>query len=92
MEPIRISSPTATAAFVLVELLDEYHATANFDEHGRWQVVVPLDESGPSRVCVISATREWLERCGLPFTSITLDGQTHLLQGSRIDALAADNG
>ncbi|HUQ22414.1 MAG TPA: hypothetical protein VM049_05305 [Gaiellaceae bacterium] len=81
MEPIRISAPTAAAAFALVELLPGQQATATSDHDGRWEVVVPLRGSGRTLVpSTLSAIREWLEACGLSSTSVRLDGQPHLLK------------
>jgi hypothetical protein len=47
MAHIRITSPTSAAAFALVDLLEEYGATAGATTSGGWEVVVPLD--GPER-------------------------------------------
>ena len=81
MEAIRISSPTAGAAFILVELLAEHGATASPDVNGDWEVVVPLNGSRRGTIPVtLSVAQQWLDFCGLASTSVILDGETHLLR------------
>ena len=46
MSQIRISSPTAAAAFVLRDLLGERGVTASPLADGTWEVVMNLDGSG----------------------------------------------
>src|SRR5687768_6401305 len=84
MAHIRITSPTAAAAYVLVGLLAEYGATAGETRAGGWEVVIPLDAPHDGQVpTTLSVTREWLDLCGLGSTSVTLDGHTHLLLDTR---------
>jgi hypothetical protein len=84
MASLRVSSPSAAAAFVLVELLASHGATANCDGDGEWQVDVPLDGAASGLVpTALAATREWLELCDLPAAAVRLDGHTHVLNGSR---------
>jgi len=84
MPSLRIASPSAAAAFILVDMLAEQHATASPQPGQGWEVVVPLAGRGNGVVpFCLAATREWLDTCGLRSTSIQLDGHTHLLSGSR---------
>jgi hypothetical protein len=89
MGSIRISAPTAAAASALVDLLDEHRATAAQDSDGAWQVDVPLDGTARSTIpLTLTTTRAWLEQHGLRSTSITLDGNTHLLRSDGPSPLA----
>ena len=80
MSQIRISSPTAAAAFVLVELLGERGVTTSSVADGTWEVVMNLDGSGPETLpIVLSAARDWLRTCALPGTRVSIGAQTHSL-------------
>ena len=80
MAHIRISSPSAAAAFVLTDLLGERGVTASPQADGTWEVAMTLDGSGPETVpVVLSAAREWLDTCGLSGTRIQVGAQTHSL-------------
>ena len=80
MSQIRISSPTAAAAFVLVELLGERGVTASPQADGTWEVAMNLDGSGPETLSIVlSAARDWLRTCALPGTRISVGAQTHSL-------------
>ena len=84
MAPLIISSPTAAAAYVLVDLLNEHcRAVASPQLDSTWEVRVELGNA-PRNVLPLSlaAAREWVDRCGLASASVTLDGHTHLLRGS----------
>ena len=89
MAPLIISSPTAAAAYVLVDLLDEHcRAVASPQLDSTWEVRVELSNA-PRNILPLSlaAAREWLDRCGLASASVTLDGHTHLLRagaGARV--------
>jgi hypothetical protein len=80
MSQIRISSPSAAAAFVLVDLLGERGVTASPKGDGTWEVVMTLDGSGPETLSVaLSAARDWLRTCALPGTRVSVGAQTHSL-------------
>jgi len=84
MAPLIISSPTAAAAYALVDVLNEHcRAFASPQADGTWEVRVELGNA-PRNVLPLSlaAARAWLDRCGLASASVTLDGRTHLLRGS----------
>lgn len=82
MTSIRITSPSAASALVLADLMADHGATAT-PVGDRWEVVVPLTDASREGVAFCLATaREWLDRCGLESTTVTLDGETHLLRGS----------
>jgi hypothetical protein len=91
MSQIRFSSPTATAAFVLVELLGEQGATVSPKGDKTWEVEVTLGRSaGPKTLpIVLSIAREWLDTCGLPGTRVSVGAQTHLLTADTPAAAAA---
>ena len=81
MSQIRISSPTAAAAFVLIELLGERGVTARPLADGTWEIVTTLDGSGPETLStVLSAARDWLRTCALPGTRVSVGAQTHALR------------
>ena len=83
MAPLIISSPTAAAAYMLVDLLNEHcRAVAAPQFDSTWEVRVELGNA-PRNVLPLSlaAAREWVDRCGLASASVTLDGRTHLLRG-----------
>lgn len=83
MPSLCITSPSAAAAFVLVELLSEHGATAGPDRSGGWEIVVSLDGKGRGTVpACLAGAQEWLDTCGLPSTTIRLDGHTHLLKAT----------
>lgn len=84
MAPLIISSPTAAAAYTLVDLLHEHcNAVATPQMDSSWQVCVELT-GAPRDVlpATLSAAREWLDRCGLASAPVAFDGQTYLLRGS----------
>ena len=90
MSQIRISSPTAAAAFVLIELLGERGVTASPVADGTWEVAVNLDGSGPERLSIVlSAARDWLRTCALPGTRVSIGAQTHSLAAESPAAAAA---
>lgn len=81
MSRVRISSPTAAAAFVLLDLLSEHGATASSHADGSWEVEIAVKGTGPANLAfVLSAARDWLDSCGLSVTHVTVGGETHLLQ------------
>ncbi len=80
MLQIRISSPTAAAAFVLVDLLGERGVTASPRPDGTCEVSMNLDGSGPeSLAIVLSTARDWLDTCGLSGTRVQVGAQTYSL-------------
>jgi len=82
MSQIRISSPTAAAAFVLVELLGERGVTASPLADGTWEVAMNLDGSGPEKLSIVlSAARDWLRTCALPGTRVSVGARTALTRG-----------
>jgi hypothetical protein len=84
MASLIISSPAASAALILVDLLSDFGATAAPRDDGHWEITVPLD--GPKREVVpqmLAVARAWLDECGLHSAPVTLEGHTHLLQGDR---------
>ena len=90
MSQIRISSPTAAAAFVLVELLGERGVTASPQADGTWEVAMNLDGSGPETLSIVlSAARDWLRTCALPGTRVSVGAQTHKLANRESGSAAA---
>lgn len=80
MSEVRISSPTAAAAFVLVELLGERGVAARPLSDGTWEIVTNLNGTEPrSLSSVLSTVREWLRTCALPGTRVCVGAQTHSL-------------
>ena len=78
MSHVRISSPTAAAAFVLVELLGGGDARPLAD--GTWEVVTSLNGSGPESLSsVLSTARAWLRTCALQGTRVSIGTDTHAL-------------
>ena len=86
MGAITFASPTAAAAYVLVDLLNEHcRATATALADRTWEVCVELDGAPRDTVPLsLAAAREWLAQCELPATSVSLDGHTHLLRRERV--------
>jgi hypothetical protein len=83
---LRIKAPSAAAAFVLVDLLDGYGATATPEAGGEWVIHVGLLGNRQNAVpASLGFVRQWLEMCGLPSTSVTLDSETYLLRGDAQD-------
>jgi hypothetical protein len=77
-----IEAPTAAAAFVLAGSLAEYGARAVVEE-GAWRVVVDRCSSGSKGVSgALSRARQSLAACGLATATMTLNGETHLLDCS----------
>ena len=80
MSQIRITSPTAAAAFVLTDLLGERGVTASPQADGTWEVVMTLNGSGPETLSIVlAAARDWLRTCELPGTQVSVGAQTHSL-------------
>jgi hypothetical protein len=90
MAPLIISSPTAAAAYMLVDLLHE-HCKAEASPHidSTWEIRVELSNA-PRDVlpASLSTAREWLDQCGLRSASVSLNGHTYLLRGSARPRLA----
>ena len=87
---VRISSPTAAAAFVLVDLLGERGVTARPEADGTWEVAMALDGSGQETLSIVlSAARDWLHTCGLSETRVRVGAQTHSLAAESPAATAA---
>jgi hypothetical protein len=82
MDSIRFRAPSAAAAFILVDLLEDHcEATAAKLRDGTWQIAADLTGEARSTVPqLLDAARDWLARCGLASTSITGDEETHLLE------------
>ena len=77
-----IDAPSAASAFVLAGSLADYGARAVVED-GVWRVVVQrCSASGAGLPGALSHVRRWLADCGFPTTSVTLDGETYLLDGS----------
>lgn len=78
--PVRITSPSAAAAFVLVDLLAEHGAIATLRPGEEWEIAIPLDHVGSATLpAMLSTASDWLEHCGLASTAIVIDGHTHVL-------------
>ena len=76
-----IEAPSAAAAFLLAGSLAGYGARAIF-ESGAWRVAVDRCSSFSEGVPgALSRTSQWLVACGLATTSVTLNGETYLLDG-----------
>ena len=76
-----IEAPSAVSAFVLAGSLAEYGARA-IVEGRAWRVVVDRCSSFSEGIPgALSRTRRWLSECGVATTSVTLDGETYLLDG-----------
>jgi len=77
-----IEAPSAVSAFLLAGSLADYGARAVVEE-GTWRVAVDrcssFSEGTPG---ALSRTREWLAACGLATASVSLNGETYLLDGS----------
>jgi hypothetical protein len=86
--PVRITSPSAAAAFVLVDLLAEHGATATLRPGEEWEIAIPLDHVGNATLsAMVSAASDWLEQCGLASTAIVIDGHTHVVRGRRPESV-----
>lgn len=84
MKPLRIHAPGDDLALLLAEKLARYRASAETDEAGMWIVSVPLADASRETVpSSLSATRDWLEECGLPAAAVELDGHTHVIRAGR---------
>jgi hypothetical protein len=92
MSQIRISSPTAAAAFVLVELLGDQGATASPKGDGTWEVAVSMRRSSRPNTLhiVLSIAREWLDTCGLPGTRVSVGARIRPLTAHNPAAVAAE--
>ena len=78
---LRTEAPSAATAFILAAALSDYHARA-VSEEDAWAVVVDLRLAGAGATpAVLSRTRDWLVEIDLPATSVSLDGETGLLEG-----------
>jgi hypothetical protein len=92
MAPVVISSPTAAAAFVLVDLLNDHcDAVATPQADRTWEIRIELGHASRNVLpLTLSSAREWLDQCRLPSASVALDGETHLLRGSaRVGAVGS---
>jgi hypothetical protein len=77
-----IEAPSAAAAFLLAGSLADYGARAVLDD-GIWRVVVQRCSSSVGGVPgALSRVRMWMAECAFPRASVTLDGETYLLEGS----------
>jgi hypothetical protein len=77
-----IEAPSATSAFVLAGSLAEYGARAVVDG-GIWRVVVDRCSSFSEGLTgALSRTQTWLAESDVATVSVTLNGQTYLLDGS----------
>jgi hypothetical protein len=89
---VSIEAPSAAAAFVLAGSLAEYGARAML-EHGVWRVAVDrcpsCSEGAPG---VLSRTRRWMAECGVGRASVTLNGETHLLDSTADGSTTGTNG
>lgn len=84
MKPLRIHAPGDGAALLLAEKLSRYRASAAADGDGAWVVSVPLDSASRETVPgSLSATRDWLDECGLSAAAVELDGHTHVIRSGR---------
>ena len=91
MAPLIISSPTAAAAFLLLDRLHEHcDAVATPRIDSTWEIRVELGEA-PRDILplALSAANEWVDRCGLRAVTVWVDGRTHLLHGSAAPKPAA---
>jgi hypothetical protein len=81
LSSLRISSPSAAAAFVLVDLLEEHcTCTAAPGTEGTWEITVPLARCGHATLPqILAAAQAWLSLCDLPPAEVTIDGHSHLL-------------
>ena len=93
MTTLAFTSPTAAAAFILVDLLAEHcRADTTRRPDGSWEVHVALDKAPRSTVPATLATAaEWLDECGLSATTVTLNGDTYLLPRSEDTAPTSDD-
>jgi hypothetical protein len=77
-----VEAPSAAAAFILAGSLAAYGARA-LAEGSTWQVVVDrcssFSDGAPG---ALSRTRKWVAECGLATATVTLDGETYLLDGA----------
>jgi hypothetical protein len=77
-----VEAPSAASAFLLAGSLADYAARA-VPEDGAWRVVVQRCSSTAGGVPgALSRVRTWLAECGFPTASVTLNGETYLLDGS----------
>jgi hypothetical protein len=77
-----VEAPSAATAFLLAGSLADYGARAVF-EQGIWRVVVHRCRSSAGGVPgALTRVRTWLAECGFPTASVTLNGETYLLDGS----------
>ena len=80
---LQIDAPTAAAAVVLAGSLEKFQARTVRDA-GRWLVLarpVPAGSGSHGSVSkALTIIREWMLECGVPATTITYDGQSHLLR------------
>jgi hypothetical protein len=77
-----IEAPSPAAAFVLAGSLAHYRARPVV-EGGAWRVVVDRCSSFSEGVPgALSRTKQWLAACGVATASVTLHGETYLLDAS----------
>ncbi len=81
-EPMRIETPDAAGAFMLVQQLASTDANVVEAGDDRWEVQVSLNGlSAQDRVPqILGSVRRWLANEGLAETTVTLDGDSYLLQ------------
>lgn len=85
-QPLLIDAPSPRTGLVLAEKLALLGARPELVNEGdRLRVSVSLRSAGRELVPrALAATREWLEECALPATSVRIDGHTHLLRADRL--------
>ena len=90
MTSLRITSPSAAAAFVLVDMLEEHGGTTTAPQgDGTWEITVGLNGSALSALPrALSCVQQWLKQCGLNSAVVTLDDQTHILHEDSRGAVA----
>ena len=77
-----IEAPSAVSALLLVGSLADYRARAVVED-GAWRVVVDrCNAFAEGTSGALSRTSRWLAACGLATASVTMNGETYLLDGS----------
>lgn len=77
-----VEAPSAAAAFLLAGSLADYGARAHLQD-GTWRVAVRRCSVSREGVAgALTRVRTWLAECGFPSASVTLNGETYLLDGS----------
>lgn len=68
---------------MLAELLSAHGPVARPALGGMWEVSVPIRaQAGTTLSVALAATSQWLDLCGLPSATVTLNGHEHVLRGS----------